>query len=773
MIDSFRSSFLWGFLGLISLIPAPASLRAQQELPALRLADAVSARTWVENEFLVTFQSRSFDLSELRQAILAGSPPAATDRVVGDYVRRTRADRAPFVHAVEKLGGSVPERFQFWIINSALVRIPEALRPALEAMPNVAFVERNRIFPLQLREATNASNHDTDAVNLMTVGGKKVIGTGGAVSMIDTGSDSLMSTSGRPHALYYPGGNPANRTGGGLSGSRLLAALGIVNPSDVEDNHGHGTATTSCAAGADWTTSTLTDSGSAPGAHIVGMKVAIQSNGSTTTAILAAAWQRTLADRQKYNILAANASYAGSPSMTAGDQRALDSCAFNGNIVCCVPSGNLGTNLSATSATYNGLSVGASDKNSKSPSSFSGRGTIFGKQIPDCLGVGRSVRVAVRDNETAVATMTGTSFSSPLVAGTALLLRQANPRLTALETKALILQTAQSGGPGSGAGFVHAKSAVDAAIKASVLTKQLTRTNPSMTFPLALNTVGFHRVTIAYHRKNFNVASNDDLNLSVIDPNNKVIATSNRAPQNSWEQVSFWSFALGTYKVVVSGNLSLNSTVDFAISGVGDAPKPKLPTLTAINPARVNVFGSPTVTLTGTNLGIIDTVHVGTMTVKPKSSTATTLKFDPPFPSSLGPVTVKVSNSAGTSNGLTLTYQATSPPVALGPSRVSSLMPFIDDAWGGAQHVAIFFFSFSQKSSTIPGLVSFGLGDGFKSLFAYQSLVTDKLGHGSISIRIPPGFGNRTVFFQVVFLDVVTLKTPFPTTNVLSHQILF
>ncbi|MBI1804934.1 MAG: S8 family serine peptidase [Ignavibacteria bacterium] len=97
-------------------------------------------------------------------------------------------------------------------------------------------------------------------------------------------------------------------------------------------------------------------------------------------------------------------------------------------------------------------------------SSFSSYGpTSDGRTKPDIMAMGSSVRVASSTNTTGYGYASGTSFSCPLSAGVAALIRCANPTLTPIQVREAMRQTAsQASSPDNlmGWGILNADSAI-------------------------------------------------------------------------------------------------------------------------------------------------------------------------------------------------------------------------------------------------------------------------------------------------------------------------
>ncbi len=725
---------------------------------------------YLKGRFLVFFSKRSINLQGLRQAILSGKTAFEVDRILENIRVGTKKDRASFSTFISKLGGKVIQNF--WVINASSVEIPESKLEILRAFPGVNKVDRDRVYTSLLSTATNSSHHNSDAANQMKdANGKPILGTGVTVAVIDTGADTRMGSLTRPHRLYFRNGNPN-------SVNRLKAALGAARSTDVEDLHSHGTMVTHCAVGASWSSSSLVDNGFAPDANIVSIKVTLGTGGSTSGSILIRAWQMTLSNRVTYGIKVANNSFSGSPNPTDGIQQAMDSTAYNGDIFIALPSGNTRANISRSQNGFNAVTVGSINKGTLSTSSFTSYGsTNLGKIIPDLAAVGASVNMALRDRETSIARASGTSFSSPMAAGAGALLRNANPKLTALETKALLLNNVlpNTGSISRGVGVMRADFATKAALSKNVVSDKLSTGNTKKNFFFQVKQGLTHSVTVTWFRKVFTTNQNDDLNLQVFDAKGNRLGISARNFSNSFEKVTFVAPRTETYRAEVTGTLT-NSSIDFAIAGAGQPIPPKPPVLSSIAPKSYTALDGKSIMLTGTNLQTVSKILMGSLSLNPDSVSNTSVSFTPPLPTSLGALgsySVKVVNPAGTSNSLQLRVDPSHPPKLFGPGLLTTFRTVDDDLWTDNGWIGIYYVSTSNQPSVIPGVVSLGIGNQFGILLPFGSFVGDKVGHASLRWVVPFGLAGKTFHWQAVVLDPKNVKFPLEVTKVLTRKILF
>lgn len=490
--------------------------------------------------WIVHFERRSFDLLGFRAAVLTRAPADRAAAMIADLERRVAADQKPFVDAATRVGASIVA--QWWLINAAAVDLPRSSLDALRALPNVAYVEPDREHWPVIGRATGVNNHNADYVQSQ-LGFR---GVGVCAGVMDTGHDENMNGSGRPHRTYFPNGNANDQTGGGIGGSRLVVnrQMGTSNADDV---HGHGTGVAAIVAGGDWGTPAA-DHGHAYGARIAGYAIAHNSGGGSTTTTMASAWQSMAADRPRYNIVAANLSYSGSPDPLSAEQKAMDSAALNADIMCCVAAGNDGSSTQNSQSAVNGLAVAAVNPDTHTVAAFSSKGPLSGdtqRFYPDIAGNGVSTIMAQRDNETVDWVASGTSMASPQVCGAATLLRGTVPALSALETKAVLLASTlgiDAKNPtldrnAYGMGLLRDDLAVALAQRGDYGTQTLSAAQPVWTRPLPVIAGKHYAVAITWHRHDLNLADWSNLDLEVLD--NGTVVDASRTARNLYEMVRF------------------------------------------------------------------------------------------------------------------------------------------------------------------------------------------------------------------------------------------
>lgn len=548
-----RSLSLW--LCLVPAVVAPAQDAGTALAPILAGSPArglPGAKAGTER-WIVQFATRTFDLTGLRGAIEAGQPANAVAAIVADLEQRMRTDQAPFVQAVGALGGAVVR--QWWLVNAAAVEIDPRQLDALRRLPNVLRVQPDEAVAPAILTATNANNHAADALQAQ---GHR--GQGATVGIVDTGQDSNLGGTGRPHRMYFVNGDPLNTTGGGIGGSRLLVNRQI-GAWIADDQHGHGTGVASIAAGANWGTAAA-DNGHAPSAGLAGYSIANSAGGFTDMATMTSAWQQLAADRATYNIVAANMSYSAWPDPLHITCQAIDSAGLNADVLCVVAAGNSGASTVGSCGATNGLAVAALNANAHTVAGFSSRGPMSGdpgRTYPDIAACGVNTVMALRDNESTNYTDSGTSMAAPQVAGAATQLRARFPSLTALQSRAVLMASVrdlstQNPGLGRndyGVGLLRNDRAHTLAAAGQFGTATVASTAVPHTFTIPVQAGFSYRIAIAWNRRDLNSTAWSNLDLQVLDPAANVLAQST-TPRNLYEVVLVYAPFTGNLTVRTS-----------------------------------------------------------------------------------------------------------------------------------------------------------------------------------------------------------------------------
>ncbi len=531
---------------------------------------------------MVVFKTRPFDLRAFRQAVRQ-KDGSKVERIVRDLQEKASQDQAGFARFVRKdLGGEVLA--QFWLVNACSIEVPYSSLSRIRSHPRVAYIHPDqRVKPVFIAKATDAKNHAVDSLHSQGIKGKGV-----SVAIMDTGCDVNMNGKGRPHATFYIGGNPKNKAGGGIGGSRLLAARAL-GKMPADDVHNHGTAVAGIAAGEKWNGKSNSDRGHAPLSGIVSYSIANDKSGGSDMTTITKAWQAIAADTVKFKIVAANNSYSGSPDPTNVSQMALDAAALNAGILPVCAAGNSGPGTSGSQSVANGLAVGATTKDSKQMASFSSRGPLFGdtqRFYPDLCAVGVSLVQPLRDNEGSQWIASGTSMASPEVCGAAALFRSMRPKASQALTKAALLASTEdisqrnrtapfNSRNAYGLGFLRDDRLLKLAQGSGILKDSaISTTTKSISFNLSVSKGRAYAASIAWLRNNLKSKTWSDLSLEAKMGTQRLALGD--SPRNLYEKVVFTAPSSGTVQLIIRGKTLDTARIRFGLAATG-IPKPFIP----------------------------------------------------------------------------------------------------------------------------------------------------------------------------------------------------
>jgi subtilisin family serine protease len=317
-------------------------------------------------------------------------------------------------------------KYVYSVINATAISIPCNRLYELPKIQNVKMVYEDHEVHAYLDSSVPVIKADT-ARTAYNVTGSNV-----TIAVIDTGIDDAHES------LDDMDDNPAT------SDPKVIGFKDFVNfYPDPYDDHGHGTHCAGIAAG---TGGSSVYKGVAPGAKLVGVKVLnAWGSGSESTVIAGIDW--TVQNKDDYGIRAISMSLGrdynndGSTPMALACDAAVDA-----GIVVSVAAGNAGMWGSKTvgdpACAKKIITVGAIDDD-MDIASFSSRGpTADGRIKPEVCAVGVDVTSADANTGNGYVPHSGTSMSTPHVAGVAALMLEYNPNLAPLEVREILMDTA-------------------------------------------------------------------------------------------------------------------------------------------------------------------------------------------------------------------------------------------------------------------------------------------------------------------------------------------
>ncbi|MSP12774.1 MAG: DUF11 domain-containing protein [Chloroflexi bacterium] len=437
-----------------------------------------------------------------------------------DQATRSQAGLLSFL-AQEQRKGSVQKVTSLWIANAVAVAGQASLVPSIATRPEVRLVRADHHHQLenhwqgpstsQKEPANNtigASFSETDVEwNISRIRADQVwrtlgiTGTGVVVASMDTGVDWQ-----HPALLHRYRGFRDKGLAVHAGNWKDFTVQGYLYPGD---GNGHGTHTTGTMVGEGGI-------GVAPGAQWIAAK-AFDSQGNTYDSWLHAAFQWLLAPEGNPSLAPdiVNASWSSEVTGDATfrpDIQALRAA----QIMPVFAAGNYGPaegSIGSPASLPEALAVAALDSQ-EDVATFSGRGpSPFGFQKPEIAAPGVKVRSALTGGR--YGTGNGTSMAAPHIAGTAALLRSANPLISIGEIEHVLTTTTVPLGSSlpnnaTGWGRVDALQAVVRVIGATSLEGQIYQAGTRQPLSFAQVHVISPYNPQTQSEKSFEVAANPD-----------------------------------------------------------------------------------------------------------------------------------------------------------------------------------------------------------------------------------------------------------------------
>ncbi len=372
----------------------------------------------------------------------------------------------------------------------------------------------------------------------------------------------------RPHRAFLEAATPGRD-------ARIVVQkkVGALDPALVDR---HGTALASVAAGAGWL-SQRADAGHAPEARIASYACADDSQGNAMTSTILHAWEKLACDVEPLDIEVAVIGFSGSPDPTSAEQRMLDAVARNTDLVVVSAAGNNGASTRSSPATLHGISVGAATAN-KVVASFSSFGQVAGAAYPDLVAHGERVVSAQTDDESLDYVTSGTSLAAAQVAGAALLVRAANPRLSANEVRAALLASSEaSPGTGStqvttgaGCGYLRDDRAHELATKAGLVgTDTVSKARPLWLRDVPVRAGQDYAFAIAWMRSDTSAAGGSNLDVVIKNSSGLPIARSLQVGSTQ-EFVRLRASSNETWRIEVATTFLAEPVVHFSFASTSD-----------------------------------------------------------------------------------------------------------------------------------------------------------------------------------------------------------
>jgi subtilisin family serine protease len=369
---------------------------------------------------------------------LAAAAPAAQGRRV-----LVAVERDAYSPAGGAFAGALPDGSPLYLVNVPRGRSAKAFARSISARPHVLAAQVNhrlRLRPAQQSPTGCVDKPDTPIRTIATATNSDLADVGGPtkpIAILDTGID--------PNVPELAG--------------RVLPNADVVGGFQVPDQDGHGTEVASVAAGAAGAMR-----GVSPTSPVFSVRIFNSTGDSSSDIVVKGITAALGAGAGVINISAAGAIADATPT----DNRVLTVAiaqAFNAGVMVVAPSGNEGkTQADAPGAYPHVLTVG-------SGTSAGGR-DLFSNSGPwvDLLSLGSDVVTATPTSicSSGYASVKGTSFAAPAVAGAAAILQAVKPGITAQQLFDLVRHAATDVGlsgwdPDSGFGFLDVLDSMTAA----------------------------------------------------------------------------------------------------------------------------------------------------------------------------------------------------------------------------------------------------------------------------------------------------------------------
>ncbi len=321
-------------------------------------------------------------------------------------------------------------------LNACSIQIEKKFLPKLAGLNFVEYVS-------SIQKASILLNNSRKILKIDEIHKRGITGKGVTVAIIDTGC--------HPHLDFCLGHN------------RIKAFYDFMNENqNPYDDNGHGTFVCGVVGG-----NGLTYNGKyrgvAPNAELVVIK-ALDKNGETTANIILSAMQWILDSKDKLNIQVVCMSF-GSQPIENSDPLAEGAKVLWENGICVVcAGGNDGPgegSIKSPGSCPNVITVGSVDKIDEEKNlkvaPFSSRGPAFDYIKPDIMAPGVDI-ISTSTSDAFYSSMSGTSVSTPFVAGICALMLQNDETLSPNEIKEILMKNAskfENNPNASGSGFLN------------------------------------------------------------------------------------------------------------------------------------------------------------------------------------------------------------------------------------------------------------------------------------------------------------------------------
>ncbi len=221
----------------------------------------------------------------------------------------------------------------------------------------------------------------------------------------------------------------------------------------------------------------------------------------------------------------------------------------------------------------------------------------------------------------------------------------------------------------------------------------------------------------------------------------------------------------GFSPAVAAGILAFRNTL-FCVPSSGPPP-----TLTSATPSTTPSHAPPIVTLRGQELDTVLILRIGGQQVGFSIVDPTTIQLRPPSPFPIGTHPVVAINRRSPSNSLTLNITGNHPsqittPVFFLRGTPAPILVHTDAGWQST-----LLASSSLQPSTVPGVLSLGIGAQFNAIANFGLTTADRTGTASYQINLPSGVPIPPLHWQAVTFDPTTPTLPFEVSDIVSRVV--
>ncbi|MGE3172616.1 MAG: M12 family metallopeptidase [Planctomycetota bacterium] len=196
------------------------------------------------------------------------------------------------------------------------------------------------------------------------------------------------------------------------------------------------------------------------------------------------------------------------------------------------------------------------------------------------------------------------------------------------------------------------------------------------------------------------------------------------------------------------------------------------PTITALTPSSVPGFRMPPVLIDGTLMDEVTQVLLRGAPVSFQHVSPTQLRLPSLLLPALGPATIAVVSGAGPSAPAILQITGTDPPVLEGPPVLNTSLPFPFRIYSDATRLNLLVGALDNVPSSLPGVVSLGLGSQFTTLFEITAGVGNASGQWTVNLQGPRGLApGQQIWLQSVVYDPLQFTLPLASSNVLMVRV--